>query len=477
MAKKPAEQNKEKVQPKILRIGVIQAGKIIEERLIRRRENVTIGASARNTIVVPASTLPRSYTLFEIQSGIYSLLFSEDMDGRVSVDNQVMSLSQAKEKELAQQKGKPRKGKHSLFKLVLNENARGKVLLGEITLLFQFVAPPPIQPRPQLPPSVRGSFFDKMDWTLATSFSVLASINLACLLYLRSIDIPRNLAPDIIPDGFAEYLPKVEEPKTADVGTLTKVGEKKIKKVAEKKAPQASEKKSADAGGGKKAPVCDESCQEERAAARRARLAQTVSRMGALALLGTRGQSGGSATRDLLSAGDPGTEAAKAFRGVGGLTTSGRGAGSGLGGKGGGGVGKSVGIGSLGGHVGGPSEVGTGGMVKERVPKAVTTQGKTEIEGTMNENAVNTTIRRGKAAITSCYQRALKRSPQLSGKLSIRISINAMGRVTRVEIEADSIGDSQVATCIKTYVQGWRFPPPEDGPAEIVVPFVFQAAN
>ena len=47
-------------QPKILRIGVIQAGKIIEERLIRKRDSVTIGASPRNTLVVPASTLPRS---------------------------------------------------------------------------------------------------------------------------------------------------------------------------------------------------------------------------------------------------------------------------------------------------------------------------------------------------------------------------------------------------------------------------------
>ena len=91
---------------KILRIGVIQAGKIVEERLVRRREPVTIGASARNTIVVPASSLPRSFTLFELHQGNYSLIFTDTMDGRVSVGDQVMSLEQLKQSGRVAQRGK-----------------------------------------------------------------------------------------------------------------------------------------------------------------------------------------------------------------------------------------------------------------------------------------------------------------------------------------------------------------------------------
>ena len=30
-------------KPKILRIGIIQGGRIVEERLVRKRENITIG--------------------------------------------------------------------------------------------------------------------------------------------------------------------------------------------------------------------------------------------------------------------------------------------------------------------------------------------------------------------------------------------------------------------------------------------------
>ena len=49
---------------KILRIGIIQNGKIVEERLVRKRENVTIGQSTKNTFVVPASNaLPRTFSI------------------------------------------------------------------------------------------------------------------------------------------------------------------------------------------------------------------------------------------------------------------------------------------------------------------------------------------------------------------------------------------------------------------------------
>ena len=61
---------------KILRIGLIQNGKIVEERLLRRRESVTIGQSPRNTFVVTmVEGLPRSYNLFELKGDTYHLNF------------------------------------------------------------------------------------------------------------------------------------------------------------------------------------------------------------------------------------------------------------------------------------------------------------------------------------------------------------------------------------------------------------------
>ena len=447
--------------PKILRIGVIQAGKIVEERLIRQRGNVTIGASPSCTIVVPASTLPKSFALFEMHEGRYQLVLTDTMDGRVSVDTRVLSLDQVRSEGHA--KAGPKGG---VLKLALTEASRGKVLLGEVTLLFQFVAPPPIQPRPQLPPSVRGGLIGQMDWVLTSSFGGTTVAVVAFMLVLHGLDFPKNVSPDVIPENFAQYLPAIEKPKPPekklDVTKLAKEGEKKVKKAqpVRRKAPSSGRPRSS----GKKGPVktCDDACKAARAAARRARLAAQVSKMGALAIIGVKGKGAGT-TNDLLQSGDPGTSADKAFKGVGGVTTSGRGRG-GLAGKGGGGSGKSVGIGDLGGRVGGPGAVGTGGKVIERVPTAVVkAAGKTQIEGTLKASAVARILRRGMAGLKGCYQRALKRNPKLSGKISVLLTINATGKVIKVEIDQDTVGDGAVNACIKSYARRWRFPAPEDG--------------
>jgi hypothetical protein len=146
-------------------------------------------------------------------------------------------------------------------------------------------------------------------------------------------------------------------------------------------------------------------------------------------------------------------------------------------GKGGGGTGKAVGIGDLGGHVGGPGKVGTGRMVKERVPKAIVKQSRADIDGTMNVNAVAQTIRRGMATVRTCCQRALKRNPDLAGKITIRLNVNTMGKVTSVTVDSDTLGDPVVATCIKGYARRWRFPPSDGGSAEIAVPFNFKSSK
>ena len=464
----PAHKGKGPPQPKILRIGVIQAGKIIEERLIRRRDNVTIGASPRNTIVVPASTLPRTFTLFEIQANKYSLKFSESMDGRISVNNQVLSLDSVRKQGLAKAKG-------NLLELPLDESSRGKVLLGEITLLFQFVTPPPVQPRPQLPPSIRGGFVTNIDWVLATCFVSLAVVHFGFLMYLRTMDFPRNIEPDVVPDRFADYIPEVEKPKVLDVTKLAKMGEEAEKKAEKAKGPA----KKAGSGPKKrgKAKPCDAACQEARAARRRARLAAQVSRMGVLKLLGTKGKGTG-ATANLIGAGDPGTDMDKAFSGVGGLTVAGRGKmGGGLRGRGGGGSGKAVGIGDLGSRVGGVKGVGTGKMVKERVPKAVVKQSRPDIDGTMNSNATYRILKRGMRCVKARYQRALKRDPALSGKISICFTVNTQGRVSKMNVDNDTIGDSLLTGQIKSCLKRLSFPPPEGGTAEVCVPFVLQSTK
>ena len=121
---------------KILRVGVIQAGKIVEERLLKKREDVTVGHEGRNTIVVPDSNLPASLPLFEYRDHKYFLVFTEQMDGRVRVGESDLDFGALKSQKLAQKRG-------PVYVYPLGDNAKGKVTVGEVTLLFQFVAPPP----------------------------------------------------------------------------------------------------------------------------------------------------------------------------------------------------------------------------------------------------------------------------------------------------------------------------------------------
>ena len=90
---------------KILRIGIIQGGRIVEERLVRKRENITIGQSAKNLFVVPSEALPRQWLLFELTGHHYVAHFSDGMDARIAVGNEIISLSQLKQTGKIQKRG------------------------------------------------------------------------------------------------------------------------------------------------------------------------------------------------------------------------------------------------------------------------------------------------------------------------------------------------------------------------------------
>src|ERR1043165_2062363 len=90
---------------KILRIGIIQGGRIVEERLVRKRENITIGQSAKNMFVVPSDVLPRHWLLFEVTGNRYVAHFSEGMDARIAVGSEIISLAQLRQSGKIQRKG------------------------------------------------------------------------------------------------------------------------------------------------------------------------------------------------------------------------------------------------------------------------------------------------------------------------------------------------------------------------------------
>src|SRR5580692_4693026 len=214
----PRMGNGQQPRPRILRIGVLLGGKIVEERLIRERISVSVGQSMRNTFSVPVDGLPLEFTLFAIDQGKYYLRFTAKMDGRLSDGGQVSTLEQLRAK--AQNTGE-------YFQIPIGDGSRGKLSLGDLTVLFQFVTEPPRQPRPMLPASVRGTFADRLDPRLMVILgaSIVIHFSFAIAALVHDVDTNNGIAERAYnltfkPDEYTVDVEKPKEPeKTADNGT------------------------------------------------------------------------------------------------------------------------------------------------------------------------------------------------------------------------------------------------------------------
>src|SRR5262249_28722903 len=170
--------------PKVLRIGLVQGGKVIEERVIKQRTHVTIGPSEKSMFVVPSQAVPPSFRLFELIGNEYHLNFLDGMTGRIALATGISDLAglrgQAKRSQSQQ----------GAYQVRLTEDSRGKVVVGETTFLFQFVAPPPVQPKPQLPVSVKGGLSSQIDWTstIIAAFSFLFHFGMVWAIYSDWMD-------------------------------------------------------------------------------------------------------------------------------------------------------------------------------------------------------------------------------------------------------------------------------------------------
>jgi hypothetical protein len=154
---------KDKKLDKILRIGIVQGGRIIEERLLRHKEAITIGQAPKNKFMIPSPRVPITYTLIDVKGGRYILCFEKGMLGKILVDEEILDLKSIAKRRLAERKD-------AKFRFPLSDESRGKIVLGDVTLLFQFVTPPPEVPRLQLPAEAKGAWWRNMDKALLGTF-------------------------------------------------------------------------------------------------------------------------------------------------------------------------------------------------------------------------------------------------------------------------------------------------------------------
>jgi TonB family protein len=452
--------------PKVLRIGVIQGGKIMEEQIVRQRESVTIGQSEKNTFVIPHPKLPGRFALFEIKGGRYCLNTRDFMEGKISSPQGVQDLATMR-------------GTRSI---VLDEKSRGKISIGDTTLLFQFVIAPPVQPRPQLPAALRGGWFKSFtqDWLFWLLNLVALVLHVGPLLYLINVDWP------VEETGFDldnKYLQLVLQMPEEDILEKMK-GETKTSEEGEVgEEEQAGEDMAETTDTKKKGPVKQLTDEEKAAleAQRRAKLEAQVSKSGLLAALGSLGEGvDGQAGADLLKAGGVDSDIDQVMKTVSGVKTAGAGDVGGTlrapaGSEGGG---KVADIGAI--RVSqADADLSTTGPDEKKVKGSASAGKGDEVGGTgiLDSAEVNKVVKSRLTAIKMCYEKALKQNPTLEGKLSVQFTIGTSGRVTSASIKADTLGNPDVASCVLDKVKTFAFSKPEGGSVEYVFPFVFKPSG
>lgn len=448
--------------PKVLRIGLVQNGRVLEERIIKQRTHVTVGPSEKSMFVIASANVPANFRIFELVGNEYCLNFLDGMTGRVALQTGISDLNQLK--------GQARRTPQGAYQIRLTEDSRGKVVVGDTTFLFQFVAPPPVQPKPQLPVSVM-SGATSIDWgtTMIAAFSFLVHFMLLGLIYSDLFD--PYVDDSVQVSGLVEQVKSLPPPPPVETETEDKVDENaKDEKAEEKKSTKKvvqSGKASAKKAGGAPGDGQKGNLSQDEAASILDELEQLdMATLGSLA-----GQ--GPATTGVLKGGEVPTgaldEAAKSGAGV----SSG---GSGLKLGGGGGPvrpGESGGgLGSIGATGKGEGTGGEGEVKKVKPPKGSASVGGASVSGGTVSNA-SRVVAGMRAGFRACYNRGLAQNPDASGSIRLTIRVGPGGEVAGVSAAPSGNLPGSVVSCVQSRASAARFSPPEGGAAVVVVPVSF----
>ena len=432
--------------PQVLRVGVVQGGQVREDRIIKERSHVTVGSHEKNTFLIAASNLPQAFRIFELIGADYHLNFLDHMTGRIALQSGISELSALKAQAQRTAPG--------AYRIRLSEASRGKVVMGDTTLLFQFVALPPIQPKAQLPVAVlRGAA--TIDWNTTIIAAVSFLVHFLVLGSIYSDWVDPVVDDEVSAAGAIDSLKALPAPPPVEdrdrPEDKPQADAQANKKAAEKSAPQK-------ASGAR--------ASEKRAAA----LHNELESIELETLATLRGE--GSATQGVLKnseiAFDALDRAAASSSGVG------------------------VGNGDLKINLGGGAiSPGVDGDLRDfgskrrtagtegggTIATVVGPQGKASIGSETTIGVVSNAsqvVAQMRPAFRGCYQRyGLGQNPDAAGSIRLTLRVGPGGEVTGVTASASGSLPPAVVSCVQARASAGQFSVPEGGSAVVVVPVTF----
>jgi hypothetical protein len=434
--------------PKVLRIGVVHRGRIVEERVIKQRTTVTVGQSEKSMFVVPAPNIPPQFKLFELIGMDYYLNFLDGMTGRVALATGITDIGALR--------GQAKKVNNA-YQVKLTEEARGKVVIGDTTFLFQFVAPPPVQPRPQLPLAVKGGLASQIDWslTIIAAFSFLLHFGIVGAMYSDWMD--QAVGDDSLA-GLVDMMKNIPAPPAPEVPPEPTAAPTATTTAAKDPTPKSGP--STPSNSGPQKAVSDNQA---------AKLAAQADQM-QMAMLASI--AGGPSTKGALDRSEiPPVDLSGAAASNAGVTP---GAGDLKFGSGGAPVqgGKGTGLSGIAGSTTGSGTGGTAG--NERKVQGPT--GDAQVGGSSASVPVSDAdrvIAGLRPKFKACYQQGLNSDPTMSGKVVISAKIAPTGEVDSASPAENTGLSPTVASCIARAVRNAQFAAPGGTGSTLRIPVTF----
>ena len=444
----------------------------------RGPRDFTIGPDSTTLFNAPGEYLPvGSFPLVHSTGTDYELLFTQQMSGDVTVDNQTMPLAQLAQSGQARASGEVA----GAYAWPIPNGARAKIDLGQNTFLVSSV-PPPRQYETPL----------AVDWgqQAYTGATALAVMLFLFMVYSIPPD-PKSLSLDAFMNDkrFAQFLIKPPEEKEEQIPDWLKKksndeagGKGKRHKGEEGKMGKKTSKNKTGLYGLKGPkdnpdPHLAKMLAEEQAQ-KAGILGLLKSQEGShLASIFGRDSALGNDAENVLG-GLVGTQIGEAY-GVGGLGLVGSG-------KGGGGTGEgTIGLGNLGtiGKGGGGGNGsgygrGAGGLGGRRAHAPDVVPGTAQVRGSLDKEIIRRIIRRHLNEVRFCYEKELMHKQDLYGRVMVQFTISGTGQVIASIVSNSTMNNPNVEQCIAQAVRRWEFPKPQGGGIVIVsYPFVLKAAG
>jgi len=421
---------------KVLRLVAVVDEKVSEDLHQTKAEGVSVGTSHNADVVVFGKNAPPKHQLFDVRQGAYFLDLPPQARGKVRVGKKAVSVK----------KLRARYGKGNTCRIKLDARAKGKLRIGQTTLVFQFGKPKPIPPKLPFPAIFKASVFAMVGALFVYSQLAAAGILGPFFVWANFAEIPEKDEMDIeerflvaVGRKPAEDKKDEEPEEEEEMDDELAEEDEDLVEVKDKPKPDVTKK------------LSEKPQKFSKAAVKQARS------VGVARVLGTYGGDGPGTVFDVIQS----TENRLGDLAAAGMTTTVEANGP---------LGDLAPIGgdgidlhgqltqTKGFDTGDGPAVDAGVKKRERKIKGRAKAKGTSAAGGGDKKAIKATIKHRTSALQHCYNKALRTQPDLSGKMSFAIVINVMGSVTSVVVEEDTLGNAGVKACTKAKIKGWRFP-------------------